>query len=48
MCVGHHIRIGVIPTLNGEVNNEKFQRTMKPGRWEHRMMHVVNHAHGVW
>jgi len=44
MCVGDRTRVGVIPTLDGEVNNEKFQRIMKAGQWEHQRMCVGNHT----
>jgi len=40
MCVGSHTRIGAIPTLNVEVNNDEFQRMKRSGRWEHQRMCV--------
>jgi len=43
MCVGDRTRIGVIPTLDGEVNKEEFQRIMKAGQWEHQRMCVGYH-----
>jgi len=40
MGLGNHIRIGVIPTLNGAVNNNEPQRTKRAGRWERQRICV--------
>jgi len=44
MCVGNHSRIGVIPTVNGEVNTDEFRRINRSGRWEHQRMCVGDHT----